>query len=427
VTKTVSQPEFSKDLSGYNLYWEDSGVTVRMERVSDDGKGEMVVTQINGGSTTEFLRTGINLLSSSTMSQVGKRLERNLEIDWDTILTYVTRLVVADLRDGGLSENINQEPESMRVEYLLAPILPLNEPTTVYTAGGKGKSILADYIAVLVQCGVAALGNLPFAPTQANVLYLDWEADAETHRRYITAIKRGLGLNDDNRIEYRRLEHPLSQVIKNVYPVIAQNGIGLVIIDSQMAATASGTRGLTEAQVASEYYNLIRSFGCTTLTIDHITKVDMRSDSGSEAPYGSVVKYNRSRSQFELRLPDDEDNSDHKEFALVHRKFNLGRKQPPLGIAVDFTNNDDELIRINFSRCDVTNNPRLVKTLPAWEQVRNAIFDGGGQLTIKEITEFTGLQSNTVRLELNRHGKLFTIVDKKGKQKVWDVLSNVSI
>jgi len=51
----------------------------------------------------------------------------------------------------------------------------------------------------------------------------------------------------------------------------------------------------------------------------------MNGEGNNAAPYGSVVKYNRSRSQFELNLPEEEEDSDHKEYALVHKKFQPGQ------------------------------------------------------------------------------------------------------
>ena len=153
-----------------------------------------------------------------------------------------------------------------------------------------------------------------------------------------------------------------------------------------MAATATGTRGLTEAQVASEYYNVLNSFGVTTLTLDHITKQGMNGDNSNEAPYGSVVKYNRSRSQFELKLGDEFINSDEKKYALVHKKFNLGRKQAPIGICANFVNEGNKLISVSFSKFDIVDEPTLSKkALPLKELAINELKRG--QLSLAELAE----------------------------------------
>jgi len=401
----VLEPKVTPTYNGYTFNWDTLNLIVKIEHLTDDASA--IIKVIDRGNTLHV--ANINLLVTNSLTILANRLRKHKKLDWDAALSRISSYCTDKLGEIGLEENINAEPVTMKVEYLLDPIIPMNEPTTIYTAGGKGKSILADYFAVLIQFGIVSDGNLPFIPRQNNVLYLDWEADAETHRRYITAIKRGLKIKNTEEIKYIKFDRPLSKVIDAVRVIIKKYNIGLTIIDSQMAATASGTQGLTEAQVASEYYNNIHSLKCTTLTIDHITKQGMLSSNGIEAPYGSVVKYNRSRSQFELRLPDEEDDLDHKEFALLHRKFNLGRKQKPLGIAADFTNNDNELLQITFNACDLISSTTLSRVLPRVARMVNAIKELGGQASIKEIAEAIGEPENIdkISIQLANTKKIF--------------------
>jgi hypothetical protein len=311
----------------------------------------------------------------------------------------------------------------MELKYILYPLLLEKEPTTIYCAGGKGKSVFADLIALLVSRGSNKGSSndnpLDFTANRANrVLYLDWEADPETHRRYITAIRKGLNWNgtSPNQIMYKKLEHPLSQVIDSIRHTVKNKNIGLVIIDSQMAATASGTRGLTEAQIASEYYNNLRSLECATLTIDHITKQGMTSENGVEAPYGSVVKFNRSRSQFELRLDESMDDQDKKDYVLIHRKFNLGRKQKPIGYRLEFQNNEHDdmtLERILFSRCEANEN--LVH--PKKENERDKVIkllDDKGPMSRQDIRTAINITSDNLRVLLSRKTKKGYFVETDG-------------
>ena len=385
---------------------------VEVDRITDDAKCEMLYWSFNGQPDKKILMAwgDANLMSSRMYGDHIKMLSTRMtpDIDWQTILTAVSRLTVQHLRESSHEENINLAPASMKVDYLLDPIFPIGEPTTIYTAGGKGKSIFADYFCVLIQFGICAEGGLPFTPKPANVLYLDWEADSEIHRRYIQAIKKGLRIDDPEEIGYIHLDYPLAQVIDNVRRIVDKRKVEFVVIDSQMAATASGTRGMTEAQVASEYYNLLRSLGCTSLTIDHITKVGMANENSVEAPYGSIVKYNRSRSQFELRLPDEADNNDHKEYAMLHRKFNLGRKLKPMGIAVDFVNNANELESISFKACRIEDSPMLSKSLTIRERLINEL-KRCGKGKIKDLAEMIGEPDkvDSVGVTLARYKKDF--------------------
>jgi hypothetical protein len=388
--KGISEPQVTKTLSGFDFTWRDLNVLARIERLTDDAEAIIVVKDLNN---QRILHTSkINLLATRSLTELSNRLAKSKNIAWETLLSNIANRCFDSLSDAGQTVNIDEEPVNMNIEYLLEPLLPLGEPVTIFSAGGKGKSIIADYIAVLVQYGLCGDNNVSLFSRQANVLYLDWEADAEIHRRYITAIKKGLGIEDKNFIAYRRLEFPLHQINDSIREEIVKKEIEFVIIDSQMAATAGGRPGLTEAQIASEYYNLIRSWGISTLTIDHITKEGMNSngDSNNVAPYGSVVKYNRSRSQFELRLDDGEDD-DHKEYVLLHKKFNLGKKIKPFGFSVDFSNNGHGLEKIVFKSINIVDNPVLNKTLQKHELVKAAILKYKGIATIAQIAEYIGI------------------------------------
>lgn len=344
---------------GYTFAWNNAGITIKIDRLSDDCEGK--ITVYDKGQSIHVSK--INMLAPRTLSEISKKLTALKKFQWDSALNRVAIYCSEQNNAVGALVDVNESPETMELRYLLDPLFPVGQPVTIFTSGGKGKSTLADYFCVLLQFGICAGGGLPFIPCQANVLILDWESDEQTHKRYITAIKRGLQIEDKTPIRYLALEHPLANVADAVRNYIDQYNIEFIVIDSQMAATANGTRGLTDAQVASEYYNVLRSFKCSTLTLDHVTKQNMSDDTQATSPYGSIVKYNRARSQFELKLPDDEDDSDTKKYVLVHKKFNLGRRLKPIGIQADYENNGNELIKIAYKSCDIKQSESLSKSL----------------------------------------------------------------
>src|SRR5208283_3679689 len=121
-------------------------------------------------------------------------------------------------------------------------------------------------IATLVQFNYPGIVSKEcgFIPSAANVLYLDWEASFEDHQRRVWLIKKGLGISSEETFLYRFCSAPLTNDINSVQRIVSENDIGLVIIDSQMAAAGYGPDA---AQVSSQFYNAIRSLKCTTLTI----------------------------------------------------------------------------------------------------------------------------------------------------------------
>lgn len=401
----ISKPSFSKTATGYSLDFKTENIKVVMEAVSQDGKGEISVFYANGKDNRMLLpRSQTNLLSITTLSGLAKRLKQHKDIEWDSLLSYVSHLVVSAIREGEPLVDIGVPPASTKLDYLLRPILVENEPTTIYGPGGYGKSLLSDLIAVLVQYNYVFMD---WIPNSGNVMILDWEAGANIHQRYIDAIKVGLGITGNEQILYRYCESDMTSILEIVQRDIEAHNIKLVIVDSQMAASAHGRPGTDSAQIAGMYYNALRALRTTTLTIDHTTKQGMRDDD-STTPYGSVVKYNRSRSQFELKHAQ-EAGDDFMELSLVHKKFNLGRRLKPIGIRIDFANNGDELKEITFTEIDVVDHPTLQKDVPLRERILRCLVLG--KATPEYLEEsIPGSNLNNIRVTLTRLKKSNQVV-----------------
>jgi DNA-binding NarL/FixJ family response regulator len=409
----MQEPVFEKTISGYSLQFENESIKVNLERLTDDGVGEMSIIHTNGrGDTLLLPRCSINLLSERTLTSLGKRLNEQLKLDWTSILNYSAHYTVTALREGSPIENIDEAPANSKLEYLLYPILLKNQPTTIFSPGGYGKSTLADMIAVSIQFNRVVLDWVPCA---GNVLYLDWESDSETHKKYIQAIKNGLDIKEKLPIKYMRCDTDLINIIDNVYKVVRENEVSLVIIDSQMAATARGRPGADGAQISSMYYNALRTLPCASLTIDHVSKSSMDGTSNGN-PYGSVVKSNRARSQFEMKQ-QQEIGEDIIEIGLFHTKFNLGRKLKPIGIKINYINKDDALDKVIFELTDIEDNPDLAKSLPIKDQIIAILRSE--PLTAKDIAEQLDIGEQTARTTMNRYKNIF--ITSNGK---WGLVYN---
>ncbi len=314
----MNNPTVTPGVGLITFKWPDLGLRVIAERYTDDLHAEL---SFYLGEA--LLHTAnANLLATPTINSLIKRLEKNsVDIPWTDVLTYITAKIKEVARRGEPPKYIGRKPETIKREYQVWPILEKNQPTTIYGPGGYAKSYLADYIACLVQFNVS--GIYGWMPMAGNVLYLDWEASPEDHERRVWAIKQGLGIDTEETFVYRFCHQPLAADLYNIQRLVAENDINLLIVDSQIAAAGHGP---DPSQVSSQYYNALRSLHCTTLTTDHVSKSEWgkMTDSDSLGPYGSVVKFNLSRSQFEIKksqIPGE----DYMELALVHRKHNEGR------------------------------------------------------------------------------------------------------
>jgi len=338
------------------------------------------------------------------------------------MLTFIAGKTLQIAREGESVMKLGTKPDTMKLNYRLWPILVEEEPTTIYGPGKTGKSYLATYIACLVQydCFGFADSKEIWTPTHGNVLYLDWESNYKVHQRRTWAVKRGLGIeNDDRTIKYLHLDVPLVKVVNQIQRVIIENDIKLVIVDSVIAAQSYGT---DPAQLASQFYNALRSFRCTTLSIDHIAKSEMRQPDDVETigPYGSVVKYNLSRQQFELKKYQVK-GKNYIDLALIHRTSNDGALLDTKGIHVEFKyDSDGHLDKVTFSSLDVAAHPAFGAMRPLYERIQDALTQGGF-MTPKEIQEeyIPDKTEGNIRATLNRYrDELFVRVGGKWGNKL---------
>lgn len=403
--------------SGFNYYWLETEAQITISQISTNGHNRALTAELTVERPVGkviFTNANINLLSRNARVNLAIDLGKTYQdkyLPWLDYIEYAAHRTIEYHRKPPELENIDAHPEKRKIEYMLEPILALGQPTTIFSPGGKGKSIFADYIAVLITHGVVSLGNLPFYGYTANVLYLDWEGDSDNHKKYITAIEKGLGITEHATINYLNCNQSLNHIVGSIKQMVQDLEIGLVIFDSQMAATAEYPPGMTEAQVASAYYNDIRALGTTTLTIDHVTKQGMLNTDSATTPYGSVVKYNRSRSQYELRQTQDID-ADYIELALVHKKFNLGKLNKPIGIRIDFINSDiGELTQIDFKSCHIEDNPELSKLLTIKQRARMLLEDEG-KMQIDEMVDRLEVGKSTLESTMYREKETFVKIGK---------------
>lgn len=287
----------------YELY-------IEIPRIRNNGHGLVADIDFSLPMGTPLLSNiEIGLFSLSQRQNLIRTLEKlqPFPMPWDKIVDKIFNEIITRLRKPLEVVNISQPPENKKALYVLEPLVMKDEAVTVYGMGASVKSVLAEFFTVLVENGKCAVGGLPFIPTQTKVLYLDWEDNVDKHRRYITAIEAGLEWDEDKGevprpIDYIRCDRPFREILAEIRQYVIENAIGFMVVDSQMAATAENPQGMSEAAIAGEYYNNLASIPCTTMTIDHVTKAGMTSGESSAAPYGSVVKYNRSRNQYESKV-----------------------------------------------------------------------------------------------------------------------------
>jgi len=405
----VSIPTLRINAGIYELVWGQEQVAIRIDRIHENSAGltgEILVKTLLPAMPSHLHQARLNLTSTTARRTVARHLgERLPDPDWATIIEQACVMVMQKYREGEPVVAVSDIPDRSGQRHRLDPLLVEGHPNLIFGAGGIGKSLLAQYFAVLISTGHHHNG---LSPIPGNVLYLDYETSGEELKERVMAIEAGLGETGFSNIQYRFCVQPLANDIELIQRIVSEKEIDFAIIDSMGPACGADP---SDPAAVIEYFSALRSLRKGTLTLDHIPK-----NAPTPSPYGSVYKTNLSRSVFELRK-DQEPGEDTMRLGLFHRKSNFGKLIPPVGLTANFTPET-----IAFSTCPVRDTPALAEAMSLKERIKGLLFQTS-PLNAKEIAEELNIPQNTVRSILNRfRDKAFTRVTD-GPEPTWAVLS----
>lgn len=377
----------------YIYRWpEPEAVEFEIDQVrqkADDWLGYMTVRYRAPGLSSPHLFEGNHNLSAlQGRTALAKHLTSRVEgVDWPAYLEMVCVLTVRAEREGEPFIAVGSLPaDEARPFWLIAPVVRMGLPTILFGDGGAGKSTTALMLASTVLSGYEIAGFKP--AYTAPVLYLDWETDKEEINDTLKALRVGQKIDIPD-IYYRREAWPLHQSVRQIKKFIDEKGIVLTIVDSLGAACGGEPES---AETALKLFGAIRSLGCATLCVSHITKMGANGK-----PFGSVYFHNSARMTFEMRrhqLPE----ASEMHIGIYHRKGNKGQRQRDVGLCVTFT--DD--IAISFAREDIpADATELVGALTQGEQIRRVLAAAGESLTPDDIASLTELPVANVKSRLS--------------------------
>lgn len=372
------------------LNWEKEKVKIKLDRLYEKSEGitgEMLITQNEG----HLYHARINLLSAHSKKVLANELSSRIDkLDWQAMIEQACTKTLLEYRKGEPVIQVGNLPKRETPRYRLKPFVLENELTSIYAYGGSGKSVIADFITVMVQSGVALLG---FDVLKGNVLYLDWESSKETIDERVKAIKKGMGINDNELPYYRRCHRLVASEIVEIQMQVLEKNISLVIIDS--AGMASGFDDYHAS--AMDMLRAMRSLNIAVLIIDHKPK-------GSDTMFGSVYKTNECRACFEIKAIQEEGTSIMR-MGIFHTKANDTRKHRPIGLQIDFIGDDDYTDEIVISKQGIEDMPELEEGLSIKLRIIGVLKHGARE--VKDIAEDLELPEPTIRTTLNRNKKSF--------------------
>ena len=205
---------------------------------------------------------------------------------WREMLEQARRIVLAERRTAGVPVRMDAVQLSERPRLRISPVIVNAALNIVFAAGGSGKSMLLGLWALLVQAGRMHAG---MTVEPGNVLYLDWEQDAEESKMTLDALAAGIGVEAAPRHLYMRCVGPLVDIAEDIGRLIVEYDIAVVMIDS-LTFALGGDKNDSQSVMAGLGAMRRWRAGLTVIALDHVSKADRKSAGGTTI--GSIMVEN---------------------------------------------------------------------------------------------------------------------------------------
>ena len=384
----------------YVFTWDGGAIEIRVSRIADsrgDTNAEIKVSTTLPPSPGCLEWGRINLSAMTTRASLAKNLEARLPFDWQGALLQVAHKAVELRRQGEPTVDLTAVGQR-QTRWLLWPFIEYGGPTVLFADGGTGKSVLALMMAYSVASAKPILGR-PQGPPQ-NVLYLDWETDAETHAERLRAIHNAYAFGTDCPVvHYKRMAGSLADSVEQIRQEVARLHIALVIVDSLSLAVGGGM-ALEESATATNFFAAARLIDACMLAISHVSKATVANSASNgqkASPFGSAFFRNTARLAWYVESLQEE-GADESVVRFEHVKSNNGRYQKQRGYRLTFDNVGDEgneqLAGIRISQVELSDIPEFAQKL-TWPQRISAVL-AHQRLTTADLAAELGEEDNTV-------------------------------
>lgn len=300
---------------------------------------------------------------------------------WQMLLNKACQLVREAMLGQDPTLHLQSAPREKRLPRLHDPLLD-GGPNIFFAKGGSTKTTLA----LALGCAVAMGQDFNGSPTvQADVLFVDYEADVGTIQDRQDAILRGRGYEGSIPLYYFPARgvplHDLAPVLQRK----VDDGIGFIIVDS--AALAAGADP-EKAETAIRFFNALASLEVPSLTIAHETKAGE-----DQMPFGSVFWNNSARSLWNVKALQEPGHAGPVNVGLFHRKANNSRLHAPIGLSVTF---DERLIRIEGASIQ----PEWAGEVSLSKRITERLISGAR--SVKQLATELEAKPDIVRARLNQ-------------------------
>lgn len=369
-------PEITESINRIVYLWPDMELKVQAERITDDGSAEISFYHENGSGSHLMHLARVNLLSSSTMTQLAKRMvKHSKDVPWEQVLTVICSKTTEISRRG--EEPTVIEPASASVTrpvYLLEPLIMKGVPNVIYGDKGVNKTTLATACLGLMATGdtESILGLIPQRPVRSGLL--DWESNRDLTEYTIARLIEG-GTVPWFNLPYLRCQRSLADEIDKIANFITANNIEMVLIDSLGQAAGSDKFDSAGKGSALKFFECLRLLNVTSLIIAQNAKGEDRKKS----IFGSTYFTYYSRNIWELKADGDSIREDEMSIALFNEASNYSRRRDPLGWRLEYTDTTIKMTAQSVTMSDflekVSQSKVLLDFLKDGAKTRKAIIE----------------------------------------------------
>ncbi len=379
-------------------YFSEYDVYLYLRKVRESGEhivGDIQIKALSGGKQYSLYFGRFNVTSANSRKQTARYIAELVEgsvfakTDWAVLLEKFAQEVYKKIYEPKEALPLEPLEEHPEVPFLLYPLLPERVPVLLYAPGGVGKSLIALYIAILLQSGYDLHYN---KRDPVNVLYVDWELDRELMNiRFNQIVPEEL--EEKKAPLYMQATHTLADEIADILVHVREKDVKLVILDSAGMAIGGD---INDATAVIRFYQEVRKItemGATVLILTHVAK-SQKSQDDETTPIGSAFFEYLARMTWELKYwkhPAFESAYVH---ALYNRKSNFGKKDP-VAFRVRWR---DGLAFIELT--DVETEGAITGVTQA-DTVLMALRENG-PLSLNDLAQITGINKQSLKVLLSR-------------------------
>ncbi len=415
---------------GVRCVWQHAcGIRIVLDHLSPTSRGLEAWVEVRWMGTTPppaLLTFGrFDLRGARTVSSLAKaaaddcpRFTDDPEAALRAMLRAAVYSTVADFDRGEPSVALRDVMPTRR-RWLLRPLVESAGHTRLIAPGGSAKSLLALAVAWTVATGRPKLLGLK-PDVSGPVLFLDWEADAETHSERIRALCKPNDLDIPDGLLYQNHRFPLHRNYRAVARTVKEEGVVMVVVDSNaLARGGSGERGAEDSTI--RMFACLREIGVPALIIDH--KSDEKMRTGRRGGYGSVFNTNSVRLEWEVVR--QQQTAESIAVVLSLSKKNNVAPQADLGFRFEFASDGDRLDEVRVRQVA----PAEVHPLAHLEERPSGLVDriaallvaSDEPLSVAEIAAELETTEGSIRARLARHHDRFAKV-RSGRRTLWRVV-----